>query len=142
MNWGKWIVVSFVLFALFIGVLVGVCLREDISLVSRNYYQEELNYQKQIDRMNNANALADKPIINVEGRSLEIQFSQFNALEQGELKLFRPSDAHFDKLYILNSSSEMIQRFDIGSLPKGMYHARMLWTMKGKEYFIEHTITL
>ena len=45
MNWGKSIVLAFVLFAVFIGVLVAVCVREDISLVSRNYYNEELDYQ-------------------------------------------------------------------------------------------------
>ncbi len=142
MNWGKWIIVSFVLFALFIGVLVGVCLREDISLVSKNYYQEELNYQQQIERMNNANELVNKPTIVVKGVFLDVQFDQFNNLEQGELKLFRPSDEHFDRKYVLSASPEGMQQFDISSLPKGMYHVRMLWTMKGKEYFIDNTITL
>ena len=56
MNWGKWIIVSFVLFAAFIGILVVICVRQDISLVSKNYYQEELAYQQQIDRMNNGTA--------------------------------------------------------------------------------------
>jgi hypothetical protein len=40
MNWGKWIIVSFVLFAGFIGTLVTVCVRQDISLVSKDYYKE------------------------------------------------------------------------------------------------------
>ena len=142
MNWGKWIIVSFVLFALFIGVLVTVCLREDISLVSKNYYQEELNYQQQIERMNNANELVNKPSIAVKGVFLSVQFDQFNNLEQGELKLFRPSDEHFDRKYVLSASPEGMQHFDIRALAKGMYHARMTWTMQGKEYFIENTITL
>ncbi len=142
MNWGKWIIVSFVLFALFIGALVTVCLREDISLVSKNYYQEELNYQQQIERMNNANELVNKPTISVKGVLLEVQFDQFNSFEQGKLKLFRPSDTHLDRQYVLRASPEGMQYFDISSLAKGMYHARMTWTMKGKEYFIEDTITL
>ena len=47
MNFGKWIVVAFVFFSLFIGTLVTVCVRQDISLVSTDYYKEELIYQDQ-----------------------------------------------------------------------------------------------
>lgn len=142
MNWGKWIVVSFILFAAFIGVLVFICVRQDISLVSKDYYQEELVYQQQIERLNNTNRLEEKPMMTVAGRVLEIQFNQFNNVERGEVKLFRPSDMRFDKQFIIKTTAEKAQRFDVGSLPKGMYRAKMKWTMKGKEYFIENIITL
>ncbi len=142
MNWGKWIIVSFILFAVFIGVLVTICMRQDINLVSKNYYQEELVYQQQIERLNNTNRLEEKPTMTVAGSVLEIQFNQFNDLKQGELKLFRPSDVRFDKLFILQTSSERAQRFDVSSLPKGMYRAKMKWSMKGKDYFIENIINL
>ena len=51
MNWGKSIVLSFVLFAAFIVTLVTVCLRQDISLVSKEYYKEELQYENQLTRL-------------------------------------------------------------------------------------------
>ncbi len=142
MNWGKWIIVSFVLFAVFIGILVVICVRQDISLVSKNYYQEELAYQQQIDRMNNTARLEEKPVIAFTGQALEIQFSQFNNLEGGEVKVFRPSDPRFDKQFILHTSTETIQRFDIRSFPKGMYRVKMRWSMKGKEYYVEQVIIL
>jgi len=63
MNIGKWIVVAFVLFAAFIGTLVVVCVRQDVSLVSRDYYRQELAYQNQIQRLNNTAALLEKPVI-------------------------------------------------------------------------------
>ena len=142
MNWGKWIIVSFVLFAAFIGILVVICVRQDISLVSKNYYQEELAYQQQIDRMNNTARLEEKPVIAFTGQALEIQFSQFNNLEGGEVKVFRPSDLRFDKQFILQTSTETTQRFDISSFPKGMYRVKMRWSMKGKEYYVEQVIIL
>ena len=49
MNWGKSIVLSFILFAAFIGTLVTVCIRQDISLVSKDYYEEELQYDKSVN---------------------------------------------------------------------------------------------
>ena len=63
MDFGKWIVVAFVLFAVFIGTLVTVCVRQDISLVSKEYYKEELAYQDQIVRIANTEKLGLKPKI-------------------------------------------------------------------------------
>ena len=75
MNWGKSIVLSFVLFAVFIGVLVAVCVREDISLVSRNYYNEELDYQTKMNGARNVDQLSQKPEISLtERQSLRITF--------------------------------------------------------------------
>lgn len=142
MNWGKWIVVSFVLFAGFIATLVTVCMRQDISLVSKDYYKDELAYQQQITRVNNASQLDEKPVIQKTGDVLEVDFSGFSKMESGELKLFRPSDARKDKIFNLKPAGEMKQSFSVGALEKGMYRARMQWTMNGKEFFIETIINI
>lgn len=44
----KYIVFSFIAFALFIGTLVVVCVRQDIPLVSVNYYEEDLRYDHKL----------------------------------------------------------------------------------------------
>ena len=142
MNWGKWIVLSFVLFAAFIGVLVTVCVRQEVNLVSKNYYTEELAYQQQIERINNASHLSEKPRIKIVDHMIEIQFDEFNTLEKGELKLFRPSDVRLDKQFALQSSVGTTQQFDARELTTGMYRLKMQWSMKGKEYYIEETINL
>jgi hypothetical protein len=141
MNWGKSIVVSFILFAGFIATLVTVCVREDISLVSKDYYNEELVYQNQIVRMQNTNALDKRPAIKVlNPTTIQVDFNQFNEVEKGELKLFRPSDSTMDRKFELRSSDTSVQLFPIDVLHKGMYRARMQWTMNGKEFFIEQVI--
>ena len=48
MHYGKSIVVAFILFAMFIGTLVTVCIREDVNLVSPDYYEEELAHGQKI----------------------------------------------------------------------------------------------
>lgn len=140
MNFGKWIVVSFVLFALFIGTLVTVCVRQDVSLVAPDYYKQELAYQQQIDQAQNAANLKTKPTIAVSNNQLQVSFVNFNQVEKGELKLFRPSDAAQDKAYELKPTADSIQSFDISTQQRGMYKASLRWTMAGKEYFIEQTI--
>src|SRR6185369_10181200 len=105
MNWGKSIVVVFVLFALFIGVLVTVCIRQDISLVSPDYYRDELAYQTQIDRLNNTQQLEHKPSALFSGGFVEVNFKNLPSVERGELILFCPSDVRFDKKFLLQATT-------------------------------------
>lgn len=133
---------SFIMFAGFIGTLVTVCVRQDISLVSKDYYKEELEYEQQMVRMKNVSLLPSKPIIKVENGSIQIAFDQFNEIEKGELKLFRPSDSSMDKKFKLARISSPTQLFSTESLESGMYRARMQWTMNGKEFFLEEIVYL
>jgi hypothetical protein len=138
MNWGKSIVLAFVLFALFIGVLVTISVTQDVPLVSANYYEQELRYQEQIDRMKNTNELPEKPVIEVIGGALEVRYALMSEITSGELELFRPSDAKLDRKYSL--ATDTAQRIDLTGLPGGMYKARMRWSQNGKEYFLESTV--
>ncbi len=139
MNFGKWIVVSFVLFALFIGTLVTLCIREDISLVSKDYYKEELDYQSQIKRLNNTEHLQQKPTIKyIDQVGLKVVWGSNTKIEKGELKLFCPSNSKLDKQFKLKNSGE--QLFEMPSIKKGMYHIKLLWTVDGMEYYYEEEI--
>lgn len=143
MNWGKWIIVSFVLFAGFIATLVTVCVRQDISLVSKDYYKEELEFEDQMTRMKNVALLKNKPAITKQKDGvIEITFDHFSALEKGKLTLFRPSDSSQDKVFDLTQSTGATQIFSVDDLDAGMYRARMQWSMKGKEYFLEEIVYL
>lgn len=141
MNWGKWIIVSFVFFAAFIGTLVTVCMRADVSLVSKDYYKEELEFQKQIARIENTSALPAKPTILTGNGVIEIAFD-FSKLETGELILFRPSDDSLDKTFQLVQTENEHQQFSTDRLDAGMYRAKMQWRMNGKEFFYEQVIYL
>lgn len=139
MSWGKWIIVAFILFAAFIATLVTVCIRQDISLVSKDYYKEELAYQDQIIRMSNTSQLGQKPKIGIYNNFLQIDFNPSHRIEKGELKLFRRSDPKMDKLFPLKSFT-YVQIFPINGLQKGMYRAKLQWTMNGKEFYLEEVI--
>lgn len=82
MNWGKWIIVAFVLFAAFIGTLVTVCVKQDVSLVSRTYYQDELVFDQQIARIQNVSALSKKPVITKSNGVIEVSFDRFSEMEK------------------------------------------------------------
>ncbi len=142
MNFGKWIVVAFVFFALFIGTLVTVCVRQDIPLVSGEYYKEELAYQDQIVRMQNVNQLNAAPEISVTGNQLTIRYEGFPEVETGTVKLVRPSDASLDQQFQVEPSEATKHAFTIDHPVPGLYRVRMAWKQLGKEYFMEKIVIL
>ena len=142
MNWGKSIVLAFVLFAAFIAMLVAICIRQDVSLVANEYYAEELAYQQQIDRISNTNKLKEPPKITLDGSVLSVSFNDLPEVEKGQLQLFRPSDPALDTQFELRPGHDSFQRFSTKGLKKGMYRARLQWRMQGKEFFLEQTIYL
>lgn len=142
MNFGKWIVVSFISFALFIGALVVVCVRQDINLVSKNYYQEELVHGEKMEQIRNTNLLDEQPDIKVNGNQIELQFKRLQEVENGQVLFMRPSDAGLDQVFKVEPSQGTILRFETSDFEVGQYRARFKWTMEGKEYFFEKIIVI
>jgi len=141
MNWGKWIFLSFVLFAVFIGTLVSICVRQDISLVSKTYYQDELNYQSELERKQNTESLSQKPEIKfVDDDAVQVRFAGFNQPESGELTLYSPSDIRADRTFSFSATQGPQQTFALGEMKKGLYKAKMTWTASGKSFYFEQTI--
>lgn len=134
---------AFVLFTAFIGTLVAVCVRQDINLVTKDYYKEELVYQQQIDRISLTAKLSHKPTLSVEqGYLLKVHYADLSKVDHGELELFRPSDPALDKRFKIAKTDETAVYFSTSGMGKGMYRARLRWTMNGEQFFIEQVIHL
>jgi hypothetical protein len=142
MNMGKWIIVAFVLFAGFIATLVTICVRQDIPLVTKEYYNEELKFQEQIERNRNTELLPEKPALTLNGNVLVLDYIDLAAIKNGELKMFRPSDPDLDQQFEVKASFSTSQSFELGNLERGMYRARLSWEQNGKEYYFEKVIVL
>lgn len=142
MNWGKGIIISFVLFAVFIATLVTVCVRQDIPLVSKEYYKEEIAYQDQLDRLENTKALTERPDISIVNNNIVVTYARFSEMEHGKLKLFRPSDSSLDRQFNLDATTQSAVEINVTDLHKGLYKARLLWEQDGKEFFLEKIIVI
>jgi hypothetical protein len=136
----KWVIAAFVFFALFIGVLVFVCVREDIALVSANYYQDELVHQVKMNQQRNMADLKDQPVIKMAEGQINVLFQSFDKLEKGELRLARPSDERLDQRFKLTNQPE--QNFELVRWERGLYRVSMQWSMQGKDYYYEKLIVL
>lgn len=142
MNWGKWIAVAFVSFAVFIGVLVTVCMREDVSLVSKKYYEEDLQFQQQFDQSTNAQALLVKPAVEIADQTLTLSYRNFERIQEGTITLMRPSNAALDHVFKVSQQQDTLQHFTLTDLTKGLYKVRVQWKEGEKEYRIDKTIVI
>lgn len=143
MNWGKGIVIVFIGFALFIGTLVTVCVKQEMSLVSPDYYQQELEYQDQIDRLENTSALQALPSIIVVNDSLKLVYKDFSTVTSGVLKLTRASSARYDASFTIPAGKNINElSYPLGNLPRGRYKGSFEWVMDGKEYYVDQPIDL
>jgi hypothetical protein len=138
----KWVVAAFVFFGLFIGSLVVICIREDVNLVSKNYYQEELNHQDKIIQQQNANQLEEKPQLSFENNAVKLLFPFSSSIEKGELRVMRPSDDRLDQRFELNAMEGDSQLFPLKVWEKGLYRVSLTWTMEGKDYYFEKVMVL
>jgi len=141
MNWGKGIVVAFILFAGFLAVMVTIMMREDIGLVSKQYYQDDLQFQQQYERKQNTENLELKPSVSVEeSKYLKVYFPSVSFVEGGEVTLFRPSSDKLDQQFALKASADSIQVFTLKPLMPGAYRVKMEWKTEGKEFYLEKVI--
>jgi len=136
------IIGAFVFFALFIGTVVAVCMREDISLVSSDYYNQELAYQDQIKKINNTAGLAIKPSIKIIDGKLIIEFDKTSEIESGDVLLFCPSNSKMDRRFKLEAARASSRKLDLSGLATGMYRVKLSWRLNGSDYYQEEVINI
>ncbi len=145
MNWGKKIAIVYLSFVGFMGFLVWKCLQQDdIHLVSKDYYQKEIAYQKDIDQMNNSNQLTKQLKFEYisKNRIVKLVFPKESIGSTGNINFYRPADARKDfavKLEIANAESQFIP---VANLDRGLWAIKVLWNKDGKGYYKEEKITL
>jgi hypothetical protein len=138
----KWIVTAFIFFGLFIGTLVFISMREDVNLVTKNYYQEELKHQDKINRQVNANQLPEQPQISFTDNSVKVVFPYFSSIEKGQLHVMRPSDEKLDQTFELTAMQGDSQLFELKKWERGLYRVSLTWSMDGKDYYFEKVMVL
>ena len=141
MNWGKGIVIAFLLFATFLAVMVTIMMRQDVDLVSTQYYKDDLAFQQQYERKQNVEALEHKPEITFDrNQFLKVNFHSLKQIEEGKLTLFRPSQDKLDQNFVFKPAQDSIYIFQLSPLETGVYRAKMTWKTQGKEYYMEQIL--
>lgn len=136
-NWGTGIVIAMVLFMIFILTFVYKSLTKEYTheLVSDDYYKDELLYQNDIDKLDNAKKLNSKITVSNSDKGLTIHFpSDIDYQDvKGDIYFQRMSNSKLDFHKNIELISDKILIPD-SLLVSGKWIIKIDWKYKGKEY--------
>lgn len=144
-NWGKGLTVIIVLFVATTLSVVFYLVSLDYYMVSENHYEQAVEYQQQIDRIEHTSELEHPIEINrSNSRDIQILFpdSLASLNPTGKVKLYRPSDSNLDRLLELRLDTDGRQIIPGADLQKGKWRVQVTWKSDNKEFFEEATIFL
>lgn len=141
MNWGKGIILSFVVFIGVLFTLVYISVNTEFSLVAENYYEQEINYEDQLVRIRNFNELNAKPVFefNRKEREISLAFQEHLAaqISNGKVKFFRASGSQHDVETELLLEDEHVFKFSTKGLLDGAWTLQLSWSDGEKEFYKE-----
>jgi len=139
--WPYAIIAVFVLFMSYIGFMVSKAMHTSVDLISPDYYQQELAYQKRMESVARTAALPVAVAITHEAAvsQLHLQLPPSFAGKhiEGQIHFFRPSDLKLDFTLPLQPSSDLAQCISTQKMASGFWRVRVDFTADGQAYFVE-----
>ena len=144
LNWGTYIVVAFALFMTFIlyfVVKVQSDSKYDNDLVVEEYYKHDIHYQEEMQRVQNAQDLPNKPLVSQLENEVTITFPvNFDPKKiTGNVALYRPSNKKLD-FQVKLALTELVLHIPKTNLVGGSWDINMEWQYEGKAYLTKETI--
>lgn len=143
-NWGTGIVLAFVLFISFILYFViktSTDTTYEYDLVAKDYYKNELEYQKRIDKLNNSKNLIENINLEKTKTGMVINFPKDIDLKniKGTIYLYRPSNEVLDqKISIELETHSLFISEEI--LIAGRWDIQVDWSIEEEDYLFIHSI--
>lgn len=143
LHWGHGLAIALGGFIIFILSLIFIFPigKQNAEMVSNNYYEDELGYQKVIDAKNNAAALKEQPIYQQLPEGIKITFPESINVDGNKISfvLFRTDDSNLDvkKELLLENKSFLIPKKVISA---GSYTLKLKWTENKKPYQIDYDV--
>jgi len=148
-SWNPWPVslVVFLVFALLSSIgFVVFCSLHPAELVAKDYYDQEIRYQSQLDRINNTRATAPEASVGYDAatQAIIISLPQAHVAAQptGTIDLYRPSASGLDRKLPLQVDNAGNQHVDARSLLPGLWKVRVLWRAGAAEYFMDQSVVV
>ncbi len=144
MNWGKGILIAIIVFLAGTAVMVMIAINSETGLVAKNYYEQGINYQEKIDRINRSNSLPEKVAIEFSPKAVSIYIPRMFERDKikGEITFYRPSNAKDDFKLPLQVDSERKMLIGTDKLEKGFWKIQVDWSVDTVKYFNESSFTL
>src|SRR6188472_3022424 len=135
--WPYAIIAYFAIFITGIFIWVSFAMRNDQELVRKDYYEHEIKYQNEIDRLERASATPARVDYQPNEQTITIALPP-NSTE-AKIYFYRPSSAKSDQQMELRQTT---QTMDVKDLQPGLWKLRLAWKLNGAEYRHDQTLVL
>jgi hypothetical protein len=142
--WPYGIIAAFGLFLSGTAGLIVIAATHPQSLVSGNYYEQEIKYQGRIDGATRAKQSGATVNFDSAARRLVISLPATQAGRDlsGQIELYRPSAAGLDRQFKFQPDAEGRQSLDLAGLAEGPWEIRVAWNIGGEDYFLDRKIVI
>lgn len=135
--WPYAIALYFAIFISAIAVWITFAVRHDDQLVRKDYYEQELKFQTDIDGQSRG-AGADVKVLYDSAKQL-VTIAIPGPVASGSIYFYRPSDAKADREITL-ALKDGAQKLNVRDFENGLWKVRIIWIRDGVEY--RHNATL
>ncbi|ARS34987.1 FixH family protein [Pontibacter actiniarum] len=143
--WPYGIIAAIVLFAGYIIFFVTKAMRQDVDLVSKNYYEQEIAYQDHINTVGRTVAVGEVAITyKAEDQHILLQLPEGfqGQAVRGAVSFFRPSDEGLDFEVPLQLGRDQSQLLETDTLQQGLWKVRVNFSAGNEVYFAEKAISI
>ncbi len=148
-SFNPWPYAIIAFFALAIAACVAYvifCNLHPVELVSADYYEQEVRYQKQIDSLRRAQQAGTRPAVAYDAarNAITITFPPAASAAgfTGSIQLYRPSAASQDRRLPLRPGPDGIQEIDARPLEPGLWKVKITWESGGANNMIDEHIVV
>jgi len=143
-NWGYRVAILYISFAGLIIFLVSSSMKQNIDLVTPDYYAQELKFQAKKDSEERNNNLENPAMIYCDEAGIRVEFPTNFTPENitGTINVFRPSDKTKDFTVDIAASSNHHQLIPATNLERGMWRIKLSFNYNNESYYSEKQIVL
>ncbi|MBI3869824.1 MAG: FixH family protein [Verrucomicrobia bacterium] len=144
--WPYAIICWFVIFASALAAWTCFAMRQKTDLVGIDYYEQEVRFQRQLDRLNRTAAFRGEVLLQHDASlheiTLQLPAGHLSPPPVGQIHFYRPSNAGLDVNVPLVLDAAGHQRLGTSALRGGLWKVRVQWKQAGAEYFFEQLIVV
>ena len=142
-SWGTRIFFLYTAFVALIVTLVVSASNMDFDLVSKDYYQQELGFQKRLEATSATNALSEPVAVTANASNVVIIFPRELSGEAftADVRFYSPINDTYDREFSLQATDGkvFIERTKLG---KTAYRLQIAWVAGGRNYYQEIPLNL
>lgn len=127
-------------FMTFILYMVFTLMSRNTDLESEDYYQKELNFEKEISALKNTNKLKEKVKVTLNDTYVIVQFPNLEELDSIKVELYRPNNEKDDQVFSVQESKVVM--IPKSKLKKGVYEMNIQYQVKRELYMQKESIEI